>query len=231
MPNESVLDISKASLTNQVEVTLRQQIIRGEKSPGVRLNEVEIARELGVSRGPVREAMQRLARDGLVVMEMHRGAFVRSLDFEELRQLFEVRAALESEAAALAAVRIDDEGIRMLLVMQDESSAFVNEQEDPIYPDQIDLHRLVARFSHNERISHMLDLINGELRLARSRSGATAERARKAVQEHQFLIEQLIARNASGARVAMRDHINHAYANVMQTIHQNENSAPGNGQD
>jgi len=229
MSNESVIDLSKASLANQVEVTLRHQIVRGEKSSGMRLNEVEIARELGVSRGPVREAMQRLARDGLVVIEMHRGAFVRSLDFQELRQLFEVRAALESEAAALAAVRIDDEGIRKLLVLQDESSAVVNQQEDSAYPDEIDLHRLVAAFAQNDRISRMLDLINGELRLARSRSGATAERARKAVAEHQVLIEQLIARNADGARVAMRDHINHAYASVMQTIHQNENTAVGNG--
>jgi DNA-binding GntR family transcriptional regulator len=229
MPDESVIDLSKASLANQVEVTLRQQIVRGEKSSGTRLNEVEIARELGVSRGPVREAMQRLARDGLVVIEMHRGAFVRSLDYQELRQLFEVRAALESEAAALAAVRIDDERIRKLLLLQDESSAAVNEQEDSSYPDRIDIHRLVADYAQNDRISRMLDLINSELRLARSRSGATAERARKAVQEHQVLIEQLIARNADGARIAMRDHINHAYANVMQTIHLNESASAGNG--
>lgn len=106
-PGPDAIDRVGHTLSDKVEAVLRQQIISGERTPGVRLNEVEIAGELGVSRGPVREAMQRLARDGLVRVESHRGAFVRSLDVGEVRALFEVRASLECQAAALAAERAD----------------------------------------------------------------------------------------------------------------------------
>src|SRR5947209_5763526 len=77
------------SFADQAEVALRQQILSGHRAPGDRLNEVEIAAELGVSRGPLREAMQRLARDGLVVVQPHRGSFVRSLEPDEIAELFE----------------------------------------------------------------------------------------------------------------------------------------------
>jgi DNA-binding GntR family transcriptional regulator len=87
---------------------LRQRILHGEVRPGERLNEVEIAGELGVSRGPIREALQRLASDGLVELQARRGAFMRRLGPAEVRDLFEVRLALETTVARLAAQRATD---------------------------------------------------------------------------------------------------------------------------
>src|SRR3954451_20809601 len=135
------------TLSDKVEAVLREQIIRGERAPGDRLNEVEIAAELAVSRGPVREAMQRLARDGLVRIESHRGAFVRALDAREVRALFEVRSSLECQAAALAAERAGPEDIAARRELIAIARQVVDGGLEPHYPERLDLHDLIVRCS------------------------------------------------------------------------------------
>src|SRR5271154_560379 len=88
---------------------LREQILDGKYEPGSRLNEVEVAEAMGISRGPLREALQRLVAEGLVVVVAHRGAFVRSFSPLELQQMYEFREIVESGAARLAARRATDE--------------------------------------------------------------------------------------------------------------------------
>ena len=138
---------------------------------GDRLNEVEIAAELAVSRGPLREAMQRLARDGLVRIESHRGAFVRVLDADEVTALFEVRVSLERTAAALAAERAGDDEIAELRGLIASSRGAVEGAAEPHYPERLDLHDLIVRCTRNPALIRYLRLVNQELKLVRARSG------------------------------------------------------------
>lgn len=214
----SRIDRSNLTLADKVEARLREQIVQGERPTGSRLNEVEIATDLGVSRGPVREALQRLAHHGLVILESHRGAFVRSLDLGEVRELFEVRIALECEAAELAAIRIDDAGLASLGQAQEQAVSEVRLGPRAGVFDTLDVHALIVRQAGNQRLADAVTQVNAQLRLARSRSGATGTRASEAVDEHRQLITALTSRDAEGSRLAMKAHLNASLQNTMQML-------------
>src|SRR5690606_20563109 len=87
--------IARPSIPSQAEDVLRRMILDGTLSPGERLNEVTIAESIGISRGPLREAIKRLSGQGYLTMETHRGAFVKAYTPQEIMDLYELRSALE----------------------------------------------------------------------------------------------------------------------------------------
>jgi DNA-binding GntR family transcriptional regulator len=219
MPDSSMRDVKidrSTTLAHRVEEQLRRQIVKGEYVAGSRLNEVEIAAAFDVSRGPVREALQRLSRDGLVVIEVHRGAFVKSLNREELIELFTVRIALEVEAAGLVAQSATKLQIAEILDMQKETISAVANEDDHAFPEIIDLHGLIVKASGNQRLITMLGQVNLELRLVRSRSAS--DRARQAIDEHDELIRCLSERDIRGARIAMRSHLEASLSNTLSLM-------------
>ncbi len=104
----------RQTISNQSEAVLRELILSGELPPGSRLNEVELAASLGISRGPLREAIQRLVAEGLLTLIAHRGAHVRTFHPEELRDLYELREALETHGCKLAATRATEAQLNQL---------------------------------------------------------------------------------------------------------------------
>jgi DNA-binding GntR family transcriptional regulator len=210
------------TLSDKVEAVLRDQIVSGERAPGERLNEVEIATELAVSRGPVREAMQRLARDGLVRIESHRGAFVRALDATQVRALSEVRASLECQAAALAAQRAGTDEVATLRALIDTSRGELEVDEVPHYPERLDLHDLIVRCSRNAALTRYLQLVNQELKLVRARSGFLAARAPKALEEHVRIVEAIAARDPDAAIAAMNIHMESALQSTLGLLGETE---------
>jgi DNA-binding GntR family transcriptional regulator len=102
------------SLAMLAQRELERRIVSGEIAVGAKLNEVDIANALGVSRGPVREAFRALDQAGLVRVEKNRGVFVRQLSLEEASEIYEVRAALEGLIGRLAAQRIDADELEQL---------------------------------------------------------------------------------------------------------------------
>ncbi|GAB6902228.1 GntR family transcriptional regulator [Kineosporia succinea] len=216
------IDRSNLTLADQVEARLREQIVQGHFSPGVRLNEGEIAQSLGTSRGPVREALRRLEHHGLVTVEPHRGAFVRRLDLAEVRELFEVRIALESEAADLAASRLDRTGTSLLLDLQHHAEHEVSQGQQTVVFDRHDLHEAIVRLAGNQRLAQAVTQINVELRLARSRSGADGPRTKHAAHEHRLLVEQLTAGDRAGAARAMREHLTASLQNTIQLLYRRD---------
>ncbi len=211
----AALDRVGHTLADKVEAALRDEIIRGARLPGERLNEVEIAFQLGVSRGPVREALQRLSRDGLLRMESHRGAFVRELDVAEVRELFEVRASLERQAASLAAERAGADEIDALRGLLDRARDAVSAPVDPHYPERLDVHELIVGCARNEALVRYLALVNQELKLVRARSGFQTVRAPKAFEEHARVVEAIAARDPHAAAEAMNIHMESALQSTL----------------
>jgi DNA-binding GntR family transcriptional regulator len=211
--------ISRAGHTfsDQVEAVLREQIVSGARAAGSRLNEVEIAAELQVSRGPVREAIQRLAGDRLVQVEPHRGAFVRALHVDEVRHLFEVRIALECAAAELAAQRADDAARAAIRALLDASEEVVG-GDDPHYPQRLDLHRVIVRATGNRALEHQIEQVDGELRLARAQSGFRSDRAPRAVEEHAAIVAAIEAGDGPAARAAMARHLSSSLAHTLALL-------------
>jgi DNA-binding GntR family transcriptional regulator len=225
------IERSGHSFADQAEVALREQILSGHRAPGDRLNEVEIAAELGVSRGPLREAMQRLARDGLVVVQPHRGSFVRDLEADEIVQLYEVRIALECTAARLAAERRNDADVTALQGLLDSSAKAVTGAGDaPHYPAHLDLHELVALVSGNVRLHRMVVQINQELKLVRAASGFRPERAPRALVEHSDVVSAIVERDAERAGEMMRKHLLESLENTLRLARERPGDE-GNGQE
>lgn len=217
MDGGAVIPRSGNSFSDRVERALRDRILHGEVAPGARLNEVEIAGELGVSRGPIREALQRLASDGLVELQAHRGAFVRRLGPAEVRDLFEVRMALETTAARLAAQRATDAQLADL-------DALVHAGAEPIghadvrFQGARDLHARLAEATGNPALAAHLTLVNQELRLLRTRSGEVPARAEHAVAEHAAIVAAVRAGDADGAAAAMEAHLRSALTHALSAM-------------
>lgn len=115
--------IKTIKLRDEVVSRIRSAIVLGKLTPGQRLTEEDLARELGVSRSPVREALAQLEREGLVVSPPNRGTFVRQLTPQEVRELFSVRAALETLAAEWALPNLVEADLRTLEDLLEQQDA------------------------------------------------------------------------------------------------------------
>lgn len=220
---------SSQTLTHKVSDSLRSEIIGGFRLAGDRLNEVAIAQSLNVSRGPVREAILRLEKEGLVVISPHRGAFVKTIDPQGVLDLFELRLALECEAVALAAVRVTGEDLVKLRSLQSQSSQLVSAKYDG-FSNDVDLHNFIGALSMNSALAESVKNVNMELRLARLKSGSNPQRASEAVAEHNEIIKMISVRDAEGARSAMRDHLLHSLGNTLGLMYP-DSEPPGRAAD
>lgn len=210
------IDRRSSTLREMVQERLQEQIVTGVIPAGTRLNETEIAEGLRVSRGPVREAIQRLASSGLVVIEPHRGAHVRSLTDQDLRGLYELRTALETHAARLAA-RNETESFRLNLkkVLGQTSDVMRSRAESP-YPPALDIHQAIAVGCGVPRLQELIHGLHQELALARARSGWAPDRAQAALSEHVSIVEAIVRGDEAGAAEAMYAHLTAASAHTNQ---------------
>lgn len=134
---------------------LRREIVQGELRPGQRLGEEWIARRWGASRTPVREALQRLEADGLVVLRPHRGALVRTFDVEELIGIFDLRVRIEGYAARRAATRLNSEEIAGLdLIHRRQLEVLHSQPPDGREGESSEAIRRLVEL--NERFHHMI---------------------------------------------------------------------------
>src|SRR5580658_5969207 len=113
-PGDPVALLNRVPLRDQAVEVLRDMVVSGTLGSGDRINEAEVAARLGISRGPLREAIQRLGAEGFIEFRQNRGAFVRTITLDDVRHMYEVREAIEVKAAHLAATRATPEGIAQL---------------------------------------------------------------------------------------------------------------------
>jgi DNA-binding GntR family transcriptional regulator len=207
--------ISRESLGIQTARWLRAQIVEGQIPPGERVNEVVLAQQLSLSRGPIREALQRLEGEGLIEIVPKRGAFVRSFGKQELGDLYDVRIALEMMAARLAATRRIDEDIVSLRESLAEAKREL-ELTGHHYPPELDLHRLLVESARNPELARILGVVNQQIRLCRARSGWEPVRAQQAFREHNNIIKAVIRGDPEAAAAAMHVHL----ANALRSIYE-----------
>ena len=197
-----------ASLSDRAYYRLRDLIVSLELPPGAIVNERELMERLGLGRTPVREALRRLAHERLVVVYPRRGMFVTRVDVRDLASLSEVRAALESHAARLAAeraTRVEREAVQSLVV-ELERTAGERDERLLIDLDQR-IHGHVYRCTHNAFLEqtlneyYVLTLRIWFLALDR------VARLEEAVQEHRELMEAVRDGDGDRAEAAMRRHV------------------------
>ncbi|GAV22801.1 GntR family transcriptional regulator [Carboxydothermus pertinax] len=216
--NPIILDNYKP-LRELVFETLREAIINGVLKPGERLMEVQLAEELGVSRTPVREAIRKLELEGFVVMIPRKGAYVAGISLKDVADVFEVRAALESLAAGLAAERITDEEIEELerVLVQQQNLADSDRLEDIIKVDT-DFHDVLYRASRNERLIQIVSHLREQIQRFRTASLSQPGRMRIALEEHKEIVEAIAERNVEKAQALAREHIENAEQSMINGL-------------
>jgi DNA-binding GntR family transcriptional regulator len=189
----------------------------GVIAPGERIKETQLARSLGISRGPLREALRRLESQRLVERRPNHGVFAASLSEEDLDDLFRMREALEGAACGLAATRITDGALLELEGMLDRHATEIarSGQYRQGSADD-DFHFHIIRQSGSKRLFHALctDLYL-QIRLYRFRSSSKPGRSEMAMQEHRDVVAALATRDARRAEDAMRTHISNARKNLL----------------
>jgi DNA-binding GntR family transcriptional regulator len=198
---------------------LKEAVLLGEIRPGERLLEADLAEQMGVSRTPVREALRRLEREGLVVWRPFRGAEVVGVERETVQQLFQVREALECLAVRLAVARIDPAAIALLRSIVEEAEAAAQSGD---YGRTNTLHRRfhseIARLSGNLPLVRLLEEIQDHINLSQASARSGPERFRQVMSEHLQIVEALAAADASRAEMAVREHLRRALAATLADL-------------
>ena len=186
-----------------------QAIDTGVYRPGDRLVESELAERFGVSRTPIREALQRLETQSLLARD-GRSLIVASLDHNQMAELYVVRSELEGLAARLAARHASAEEVRVLRRMVDEDAALVG---DPAALARANrrFHRQVHLASHNRFLVQQLDLVYRSMALMATTSLAAEGRGKVALEEHTAIVDAIAENDGDAAYAAFKAHISHAF--------------------
>jgi DNA-binding GntR family transcriptional regulator len=194
------------SLAEQAVDLLRELVLTGEIPPGNRVNEVELANRMRISRGPLREAIRHLTSEGLLIYQPHRGTHVRLADADELRALFELRAALECHAAALAATRRTPADLARLREISAESRV---QPVDHRFPYQLDLafHKAIVDAAASPLIAEQVRLVQQQVVLLRSRHRVDPAHEQASINDHNRLIAAIEAGDGPRAAAVMVEHL------------------------
>jgi DNA-binding GntR family transcriptional regulator len=184
---------------------LRDRILSGDLKAGQRLNEVRLSETYGISRTPIREALQALAAEGLVLLVAGRGAYVGGLTADEVRELGQVREALESQAARMVAADAAEADLARLEATVGAAGSGA-EQED--------FHAVLLSITGNRHLEQLGSATAAKLRLARSHSATRPGRVDEAISEHRAILQAIRAGDPAAAESAMRAHIEQATANA-----------------
>ncbi len=199
--------------------TLRQAILRGELKPGERLLEIQLANKLGVSRTPIREAIRKLELEGLVLMIPRRGAVVAEITEKSLRDVLEVRGALEELAVELACDRITEEQIEELKEAADAfEDVLKNEDVTALAEADVRFHDIIYFATENQRLIQLLYNLREQMYRYRVEYLKMEEVHATLLAEHDYIIECLIRRDKEAAKRAISTHIDNQMKTVTDTI-------------
>lgn len=195
-------------MREQVFEHLREEILSSRLAPGTELHEVGLAKSLGISRGPLREALGRLAADGLVTITPRRGAVVTKLTRTEFVEAYQVREALESLAIRLAVPRLTDADRGRLHVLTDEMVDLAKQGKvREFFEANRRFHQIFVHASGNGRLQEMyMQLINQMGRLM-TKSHELRGGLEQSVAEHSAILEAVDAGDAERAAGLLAEHI------------------------
>ncbi len=195
----------RGSLTETVRAELERRVLDGALPPGARLNEAALAAELGVSRGPVREALRALEQSGLVEGEANRGMRVRILDATEVAEIYDMRALLNGFACARLAGRGDPLVLRALVAAM--QAAIEAGDRDHYYRLNLDFHEAIFAASGHRRAAAAYDAALREGWRTRRESLDTIPNMRASNAEHTALLDAIASGDAAQARHLGEDHV------------------------
>lgn len=203
--------VHRESTAGLITRQLREGIMYGHIAPGSQLSEAALASQFGVSRGPLREAMQRLVQEGLVRAEPNRGLFVKELDPEEIRDLYVARIAIES-AAGRAIIKNDDgEAVAALRDAYDAMQAAAEAGDlDKLSDADLHFHEMLVGAAGSPRLQRMHETLMVETRMCLTALQGTYQDPEDQVAEHRRIAEAIAAGDAAELVEAIESHMEEA---------------------
>jgi DNA-binding GntR family transcriptional regulator len=191
---------------------LRERILDGSFAPGEQISEVQLAARLGLSRGPVREAVQRLAQEGLLVSHRNRGVFVDELDHADIEDVYRGRRAVEKEAACTVYERGVPAGlVDRLEVILRNMGRYMNAGDWPkLAREDLLFHETMVEAAQSPRLSRMFSTLAAETMLCLSAFDERYIRPPTAVEEHQRLLDLLVGGDLAELLAEIDRHTAHA---------------------
>lgn len=209
------------SVRSQAETAfdrLKDLILDLELRPGELVTEARLIELSGCGRTPVREAMQRLQRDGLLQIVPFRGAFVTGVSAQDVIEIGQVRERLESFAAGLASRLMSPRELQRLTALLDGLEPVEARTPGEVFAADRDFHALIVASSGHRRIRDIISTLSDQIQRLRYVSAADPQRALLAHAEHRAIAEALGARQAERAEAAMRAHIRSSHANLLRVV-------------
>lgn len=221
-PRRLPLDSSAAPphLAASIHDALKRAILSGQFGPSERINQEQIARELGVSRTPVREALHSLAREGLVELQPRRGAFVSAFGDREVSEIYEVRGLLEPYAAAAACVRATPAQIELVRRLADEIERATSSDMERAFTLNREFHQRLCEPCDNRLLMTLLEAVWSQ-QVALSIFAfqrQSAEAMRRTYAQHREIVEAFAARDSERTRESVHGHIAEAHRVAIELI-------------
>ena len=200
------------SLTSAVQAEIERLILSGDLAPGANLTEALLAEQLGVSRGPIREAFRILEEAGLVRLEKNRGVFVRSIALQEAMEIYDLRAMVDESAGRALAARITPDQLKQLRTMVEQMERLVKGGHDTSASDDyhalnLAFHDCIVDFVGNRKLIDLYRRLVKELSLFRRANLADGQQIPVSVQEHRAILKAIAAGDADGAARTLRAHV------------------------
>lgn len=207
--NQDVFIESKP-LREKIADKIRTDIIRGVFRNGERLVEPKLAKNLGISRTPIREALRQLEAEGFIEIVPRRGAVVKELTIKDIDDLYAIKANLEGLAARQATQNLTEEQLEILININKKFRAYADknpEVSDEYLKDNIDFHNIFIAASGNEKLVDILDGLSKNFQRLKTMLVSDSNRAHIAVNEHKKIIDAFVAKDPDMAERTVRDHI------------------------
>ena len=201
--------VDTTNLSDQTYDIIKNMIILREIEPGKKINEEHIAKEIQVSRTPIREALCRLDNEGIVKIIPRRGAFVSDLTETNVKEILLIREVLEGLVVRLAVENMDAKTLEKLRTALEKVGTLPEKDRDLIHytRSEVDFHALLLAASNNQMLNNMMEIVNAHLQIIRLRTVVIPERAQKTVKEHHQILKAIENGDADTAEELMRKHV------------------------
>ncbi len=211
---------SKTSATERVEEYIRQSIYSGVLKPRERLIEEELARQLECSRGPVREALLRLERDGLIVTLPRRGTFIRDISTDSIEVIFAIRGKLEALCVRYLRQQLTRESEQILRkALRAMKSAATEMDEEAFLQADLELHRTIWKLANRDQLYLTLNTIMNPFIFMVARAFSTRMPLKQRYRNHEGYVESLLTTPIEEVEGAVEDYFRNLYESLGIEIH------------
>lgn len=213
--------IARKSLHEELADILREMIIDCKLTPGERINEKQLTEQFGVSRTPLREALKVLSKEGLIQLNVNRGAIVVPVTLSDLQEVFPVLAALEGAAGELACEKISDRDIQSIRKAQAQmEQAYSARDLSTYFQYNQEIHARILEAADNPTLASHHRSLYGRVQRARFLANLSDERWQSAMEEHNEILAALEARDGARLSVTLRRHLAGKLAALTLALHE-----------